>query len=112
MIESYALMFMVMGTFFVYFCGMVWAFCNPKLSGIEEETETELEAAPEDNCWICAHTIPPEQMNYRPGALPGTQQKTGDWIAQTTYINFLEDNDSLFTDRAGFVDSTSWRTLD
>lgn len=37
MIESYALMILVMATFFVYFCGMVWAFCNPKLSGAEEE---------------------------------------------------------------------------
>lgn len=37
MIESYALMILVMATFFVYFCGMVWAFSNPKLSGSEEE---------------------------------------------------------------------------
>lgn len=36
LIESYALMFLVMSAFFVYFCGMVWAFCNPKLSGIED----------------------------------------------------------------------------
>lgn len=41
MIESYALMILVMLTFFVYFCGMVWAFCNPKLSGLEEEDTPE-----------------------------------------------------------------------
>lgn len=42
MIESYVLMFLVMSAFFVYFCGMVWAFCNPKLSGFaEEETECD-----------------------------------------------------------------------
>lgn len=40
MIESYALMILVMATFFVYFCGMVWAFSNPKLSGAEEEEIT------------------------------------------------------------------------
>lgn len=37
LIESYALMILVMVTFFMYFCGMVWAFSNPKLSGTEEE---------------------------------------------------------------------------
>jgi len=40
-IESYALMFLVMSAFFVYFCGMVWAFCNPKLSSFAEETECD-----------------------------------------------------------------------
>lgn len=40
MIESYALMILVMATFFVYFCGMVWAFCNPKLSGADEDEVT------------------------------------------------------------------------
>ncbi|KAL7891324.1 hypothetical protein AOLI_G00008000 [Acnodon oligacanthus] len=44
MIESYALMILVMSTFFVYFCGMVWAFCNPKLSGIEDEDTPECES--------------------------------------------------------------------
>lgn len=39
--DAYVLMVLVMGTFFLYFCGMVWAFCNPKLSGAEEECETE-----------------------------------------------------------------------
>lgn len=41
LIESYALMFLVMSAFFVYFCGMVWAFCNPKLSGIADGTECD-----------------------------------------------------------------------
>lgn len=41
MLDSYALMVLVMGTFFLYFCGMVWAFCNPKLSGAEEECGTD-----------------------------------------------------------------------
>lgn len=41
MLDAYVLMVLVMGTFFLYFCGMVWAFCNPKLSGAEEECETE-----------------------------------------------------------------------
>ncbi|KAG7326231.1 hypothetical protein KOW79_009632 [Hemibagrus wyckioides] len=40
MIESYALMILVMAAFFVYFCGMVWAFSNPKLSGAEDEEIT------------------------------------------------------------------------
>lgn len=40
MIESYALMIFVMAAFFVYFCGMVWAFSNPKLSGAEDEEIT------------------------------------------------------------------------
>ncbi|CAG04836.1 unnamed protein product [Tetraodon nigroviridis] len=41
MLDAYVLMVLVMGTFFLYFCGMVWAFCNPKLSGAEEECETD-----------------------------------------------------------------------
>lgn len=41
LIESYALMLLVMSAFFLYFCGMVWAFCNPKLSGIAEGTECD-----------------------------------------------------------------------
>lgn len=41
MIESYALMLLVMSAFFVYFCGMVWAFCNPKIGGHAEETECD-----------------------------------------------------------------------
>ncbi|KAM7410252.1 hypothetical protein PAMA_001613 [Pampus argenteus] len=62
MIESYALMVMVMGTFFVYFCGMVWAFCNPKLSGAEEECEAGKQAAGHgDHCWVCAPHPPPER---------------------------------------------------
>ncbi|KAL6458071.1 hypothetical protein MHYP_G00333010 [Metynnis hypsauchen] len=44
MIESYALMILVMSAFFVYFCGMVWAFCNPKLSGLEDEDTPECES--------------------------------------------------------------------
>lgn len=46
MIESYALMILVMAAFFAYFCGMVWAFSNPKLSGAEEE-EIPLECVSE-----------------------------------------------------------------
>lgn len=41
MLDSYVLMVLVMGSFFLYFCGMVWAFCNPKLSGAEEECEAD-----------------------------------------------------------------------
>ncbi|KAL1272739.1 hypothetical protein QQF64_028601 [Cirrhinus molitorella] len=47
MIESYALMFLVMSAFFVYFCGMVWAFCNPKLSGSAEETDCDASSFPQ-----------------------------------------------------------------
>ncbi|KAG7269506.1 hypothetical protein CRUP_014748 [Coryphaenoides rupestris] len=42
MVEAYALMILVMGSFFVYFCGMVWAFCNPVLSGGEEDHINEV----------------------------------------------------------------------
>lgn len=119
MIESYALMVFVMGSFFVYFCGMVWAFCNPKLSGVEEEMLTEAPAE-DDSCWVCAQP-PPEQIHYHTCAHPGgTPQRTGDWITQTTYVNFMGDSrptaDSLLTmDRTGFAcgdNSQSWRNLD
>lgn len=45
MLDAYVLMVLVMGTFFLYFCGMVWAFCNPKLSGAEEECGTDRQVA-------------------------------------------------------------------
>lgn len=41
MLDAYMLMVLVMGTFFLLFCGMVWAFCNPKLSEAEEECKSE-----------------------------------------------------------------------
>lgn len=84
MIESYALMVMVMGTFFIYFCGMVWAFCNPKLSGSEEECETENQA---------------EELTglYLPAPL-----HTADGLTQTTYVNFMDDTDSLLSDCTAF----------
>ncbi|AWP11330.1 Hypothetical protein SMAX5B_017625 [Scophthalmus maximus] len=90
MIESYALMVMVMGTFFVYFCGMVWAFCNPKLSGAEEECVAGNRAAPrgdersegEFRC-VCAHVAP-------------APRSTG--FTQSTYVNFWDDTDSLLSD--------------
>ncbi|KAJ0032280.1 hypothetical protein NQD34_002361 [Periophthalmus magnuspinnatus] len=80
MIESYALMVMVMGTFFVYFCGMVWAFCNPKLSDGEEDCD---------------------------GAELGDQAHTGAPHLPVppygeTYINFWDDTDSLITACNGF----------
>lgn len=124
MIESYALMIMVMGTFFIYFCGMVWAFSNPKLSGAEEESVAEAEATASENC-VCAQN-PQERIYHLADAHRGAQQKTGDWLTQTTYINFCEDTDSLMSDRTrvccenhGGEESKSedsisqlWRTLD
>ncbi|KAJ7986461.1 hypothetical protein DPEC_G00340130 [Dallia pectoralis] len=100
MFESYALMVFVMGSFFVYFCGMVWAFCNPKLSGVEEEEiVTEALVEDEDRYRVCARH-PPGQMHHTSGYPDGTPRRTGDWITQTTYVNFFEDSptdDSLLT---------------
>uniref|UniRef100_A0AAV2KV05 Uncharacterized protein n=1 Tax=Knipowitschia caucasica TaxID=637954 RepID=A0AAV2KV05_KNICA len=81
MIESYALMVMVMGTFFVYFCGMVWAFCNPKLSGGEDGCiEVDLRDQPQ-TCAPHLSVVPPYSQ---------------------TYINFWDDTDSLITTCSGF----------
>ncbi|KAM7388489.1 hypothetical protein PAMP_024659 [Pampus punctatissimus] len=98
MIESYALMVMVMGTFFVYFCGMVWAFCNPKLSGAEEEETGKQAAGHGDHCWVCAPNPPPER-NFRCACahLPAPPN-TAEGLTQTTYVNFCDDTDSLLSD--------------
>lgn len=105
MIESYALMVMVMGTFFVYFCGMVWAFCNPKLSGAEEEEEcgTGKQAAEHgDDC--C--TSNPAERNFRcvcahgPPAPPYTAG--GEGFTQATYVNLSDDTNSLLSDCTAF----------
>lgn len=99
MIESYALMILVMATFFVYFCGMVWAFCNPKLSGAEEE-EITLECVSEtgqsDGVSLelcvrhgelrgCEAYTPGGAMVDRPG-MPDTQSYSG-------YVNYFYDVD-------------------
>ncbi|KAM3619071.1 uncharacterized protein V6R79_002550 [Siganus canaliculatus] len=103
MIESYALMVMVMGTFFVYFCGMVWAFCNPKLSGAEEECDIERQEAEHgDDCWVCAHN-PPEQNFRCVCAQVLAAPSTAEGLTQTTYINFWDDTDSLLADHGAFV---------
>lgn len=91
MIESYALMVLVMGTFFVYFCGMVWAFCNPKLSGAEQECGSGDHAG---GCWVCARAACAHHPPAAPRAAPGP--------AQTTYVNFWDDTDSLLSDGTAF----------
>lgn len=112
MIESYALMVMVMGTFFVYFCGMVWAFCNPKLSAAEEDvavdTDTAAEAAaPQQRCWACDQ-IAMETIRFNDGAHPAASPSIGDWIARSTYIHFWGGSDSfLMSDNAGFLSEDS-----
>lgn len=90
MIESYALMVLVMGTFFVYFCGMVWAFCNPKLSGSEEKEEAEVGG-------VCAPR-PPERLLRCGCARPEAPLCAPEGLTQSTYVNFWEDTDSLLED--------------
>ncbi|CAL8254565.1 unnamed protein product [Merluccius merluccius] len=108
MVEAYALMIMVMGTFFIYFCGMVWAFCNPVLSGGEEDEEDEMlrDAHHKINLWQMAPNpqevfctgVDPEQLQHQ-----HQHRDTRDWLAQTTYINFGGgDTDSLLLDRNDF----------
>ncbi|TSL22040.1 hypothetical protein Baya_6336 [Bagarius yarrelli] len=69
MIESYALMILVMATFFVYFCGMVWAFSNPKLSDTEDEQTTSECGSQTELC--VRHEELRECERYTPG---GTQE--------------------------------------
>ncbi|MED6252441.1 hypothetical protein ATANTOWER_011821 [Ataeniobius toweri] len=102
MIESYALMVMVMGTFFIYFCGMVWAFCNPKESGAEEECGTGNQTG-EHRC-MCAPSSP--QLDVRCAAallqVPAPPY-TPETLTQSTYVNFWDDDDnSLLSDSAAF----------
>lgn len=106
MIESYALMVMVMGTFFVYFCGMVWAFCNPKLSGSEEEVVAEEVVEDEagkrgDVGWICAPNPPERHFRCACTHVPAPPY-SAPGLAQTTYINFWDDTDSLLSDCTAF----------
>lgn len=68
MLDAYVLMVLVMGTFFLYFCGMVWAFCNPKLSGAEEECGTGRQVVGSDLC-----------------------QSATEEVTRSTYVNFWDD---------------------
>lgn len=68
MLDAYVLMVLVMGTFFLYFCGMVWAFCNPKMSGAEEERETERQA-----------------VGY------AVQASSAEDLTRSTYVKFWDD---------------------
>ncbi|CAL8309033.1 unnamed protein product [Lota lota] len=79
---------------------MVWAFCNPVLSGGEEEDFNEMELdARKNNLWQIA---PHSQEIFCTAVHPEQQQNTRDWLAQTTYINFGGDTDSLLLDRSDF----------
>lgn len=92
MIESYALMVMVMGTFFLYFCGMVWAFCNPKLSTDEEATEKEIAQR-----WGEERDFTQQRCRCaaaRPHGAAG--------LTQSTYVNFWDDADGLLLDCSTF----------
>lgn len=90
MIESYALMVMVMGTFFLYFCGMVWAFCNPKLSNDDEAIGTEKEIVQRlGNKRDC------RQQTYRCASV---QPHNAEGLTQSTYVNFSDDADGLLSD--------------
>lgn len=68
MLDAYVLMVLVMGTFFLYFCGMVWAFCNPKLSGDEEECGTGRQVVGSALCPSAAEEV-----------------------TRSTYVNFWDD---------------------
>lgn len=87
MIESYALMVMVMGTFFIYFCGMVWAFCNPKRNGAEEEEEWEAYGTERQAAEVVGLHLPSPRL-------------TTDGLRQPTYVNFWDDGDSLLLDNS------------
>lgn len=104
MVEAYALMIMVMGTFFIYFCGMVWAFCNPVLSSCEEDTVSDLDLdAVKSGLWP---TEPNHLQVLCTGADPERLRRdTTTWLTQT-YVHFGGDTDSLLLDRnhSGFAD--------
>lgn len=98
MIESYALMIMVMGTFFLYFCGMVWAFCNPKLSNAEEAGGTEKQALQHGDDWLDFTSHHPQQA-FRCACMP---PQTAEGLTHTTYVNFWDDADGLLSDCSTF----------
>lgn len=96
MIESYVLMVMVMGTFFIYFCGMVWAFCNPKLSEVEEgECAAGNQAGePRERRCVCAPGSPQRDVRCAAGLLQvAASPYTAETLTQSTYVNFWEDDD-------------------
>lgn len=94
MIESYALMVMVMGTFFLYFCGMVWAFCNPKLSIDEEASGTGKE--------IMQRLGDKRHFTQQPYRCAGVQPHSAEGLTHSTYVNFWDDADDLFSDCSTF----------
>ncbi len=102
MMESYALMLMVMGTFFVYFCGMVWAFCNPKLSGAEEECKAGEQAAEHGHTRGVSAPDRPERDFMCACAHVAAPPYGAEGLTQTTYVNFWDDTDSLLSDCAAF----------
>lgn len=102
MIESYALMVLVMGTFFVYFCGMVWAFCNPKLSGAEEECGTgKQEEEHGDHCWVCAPNLPDRDLRCACAQIPAPPY-SAEGLTHSTYVKMWDDTDSLLLDYNAF----------
>lgn len=99
MVESYALMVLVMGTFFVYFCGMVWAFCNPKLSGADEDCASGNQVAEHgDESWVCAPDPPQQDFRCSCENPPPAPPCAHAGHTLTTYVNFWDDTDSLLSD--------------
>lgn len=91
-----------MGTFFIYFCGMVWAFCNPKLSGADEEYMAGRQTAEHgDRCWMCARGPPQREVRCECARLPAPLY-TAEGLTQTTYVKFWDDTDSLLSDCTAF----------
>lgn len=100
MLDSYVLMVLVMGMFFLYFCGMVWAFCNPKMTGAEEESETGKKAEEQAGVpWDCTtnHTAPKIRPTCAHVLAP---PYTAEELTQPTYVKFWDD--SLLSDCMAF----------
>lgn len=94
MIESYALMVIVMGTFFLYFCGMVWAFCNPKLSNEDKASGTKKE--------IVQHLGDKRDCTQQTYRCASVQPHNAEGLTHSTYINFWDDGDGLLSDCSPF----------
>ncbi|TNN25656.1 hypothetical protein EYF80_064213 [Liparis tanakae] len=109
MLESYALMAMVMGAFFIYFCGMVWIFCNPKLSEEEEEEEKKERETGKPaaghwghDFWVHAAPPNPPERNFRCACNDARLPPPAEGLTRTTYVNFWDDDGSLLSDCSTF----------
>lgn len=100
MAESYGLMLVVMGSFFLYFCAMVWTFCNPRLSGADEQESGPVTPAGGHGNDCCVRAAPKRHLGCTCDGwrAPAPRDAAAERLTRITYVNFWDDTDGLLSD--------------